>query len=106
MTPDFANNRIEVIHTGNYLCTCSISSFSAQANDYVFALFQNGVELENMESARTTSVAGQLVGGSITGLAALTTGDYVTLWVKRLDGLAVSKSITCSMVNFSLVRLL
>jgi hypothetical protein len=37
MTPDFANNRIEVIHTGNYLCTCSISSFSAQANDYVFA---------------------------------------------------------------------
>lgn len=106
MIPDSANNRIEVVHTGNYLCTCSISSHSAQANDYVFALFKNGVELENMESARTTSVAGQLIGGTITGLAALTTGDYVTLWVKRLDGGAISKSVTCSLINFSLVRLL
>jgi hypothetical protein len=106
MLPDAPNGWIECVHAGKYLCTCSITCYSLQSNDYVYALFNNDVELENMESARTTSVASQLVGGTITGLAELAAGDKVTLWVKRLDGGAVSKSVVASLVNFTLVRLL
>jgi len=106
MLPSAGDGWIECVHAGKYLCTCSITCHSLQANDYVFALFKGAVELENMESARTTTVASQLVGGTITGLAQLVAGDKVTLWVKRLNGGAVAKSVTCSLVNFTLVRLL
>jgi hypothetical protein len=106
MLPSAPDGWIECVHAGKYLCTCSITCSSLQATDYVFALFNNDVELENMESARTTSVASQLVGGTITGLAELDAGDKVTLWVKRLDGADVDKVVLCSLVNFTLARLL
>ena len=74
----------------------STSSRSAAANEYQLMVKKNngGTDITNIMTHRVTSVAGRVDTGSCSGIASLTANDTVELWIQRLDGGAVSKTIT------------
>jgi len=102
--PDHTNDHITITSTGVYHITASISSWSAQANDYYYAVFKNNgaTELSNLEARRQTDAASTPGSVSISGRVSLTAADTIELWVKRTDGGASSKNLTIDHVNLGL----
>ncbi len=106
-TPDHTNDHITVGATGIYSVQFNVSARSAAANEYQFMIQKNNgaTDLINIMIHRTTSVAGRLDGGASTGFVSLTAGDTVELWVQRLDGGAVSKTITIEHAVLNLMQI-
>ena len=102
-----ANDRIPIKYAGRYMVTWSASSYSANANEYEFEIrVNNGVAgFDNTEGYRTTSVASAVGNASGGGICNLAIGDTVELWVKRLDGSSVSKTLTIRQARISIVKM-
>jgi hypothetical protein len=101
VTPDHTNDHITVGAAGGYKIQFFISSRSAAINTYHFMIRKNNgaTDFTNMMSHRVTSVAGRIDDSAGGGYATLSAADTVELWVRRVDGGAVSKTITTEHVN-------
>lgn len=103
-TPDYTNDHITVSETGKYLASINIgfSQTTAVAIEYDFHVqTNNGANDFPCTSAHRNSGGASQVGStSSSGIISLTAGDTVEVWVKRLTGAAVSRTIT--IVNASL----
>ena len=104
-TPDHTNDHITIVKTGMYKVAIDIgfSQTTAVSIEYDFhAQKNNGATDFVCTSCHRNSGGSSQVGStSATGLISLTAGDTVELWVQRLDGGAVSRTITlpkCSIV--------
>lgn len=105
--PDHTNDHITIAKTGIYTVSISISSRSAAATEYQFMVKVNNgtADRMNVMSHRVTSVAGRVGTGACTGLCALTAADTVELWVQRLDGGAVAKTLTAEHIVVNIVQI-
>ncbi len=106
-TPENANDHIIISKTGRYLLQFSISFFSNTSNEYDFHIQKNNgaTDFPQTSGHRTTSVAGATGNCSGQGIADLTAADTIELWVERLDGAAVSKTITIPAVSLTVFML-
>lgn len=93
---DHTNDHIIAGKSGDYLINMAVYAHSAQVNEYwVQIRINNGAtSLENLTIHITTDVAGKLIGGTINCFAPLTADDTVEMWVKRVDGGAVEKTLS------------
>ncbi len=106
-TPDFNESHITILQSGKYLVLCSAAISSAQKNEYDFHIQKNNgtTDFESISMHRTTSVANAVGQMSAAGILDLTATDTVELWVKRLDGGAVSKTITIETCSITVVNI-
>lgn len=103
-TPDHTNDHITIVKTGVYFISFSVGARSANANVYYFQVKKNNgtVDITNIMVHRTTSVADRLASGACSGIASLTAGDTIELWMQRTDGGAVARTLTLEHVTLSL----
>jgi len=106
-TPDHTNDHITIGVTGKYFIQFSISCRSALANIYQFQVKKNNgaTAIANIMFHRTTTNANRVATGACSGIASLTAGDTIELWVQRKDGGAVSKTITTEHVVLNLFQI-
>lgn len=95
-TPDHTNNHITITEAGKYSVSYHASTKSAAANKYNMGVLKNNgaVNFLNSHTHRVTSVAERVDTVSATAICDLEEGDTVELWVKRIDGGAVAKTLT------------
>lgn len=95
-TPDHTNDHITVPTSGIYKVSFSEASRSAAANTYQFMIKKNNgtADSGNIMTHRVTTVAGRVGQGSCDGYVDCAANDTIELWVNRIDGGAVSKTIT------------
>jgi hypothetical protein len=103
VTPDHTNDHITVGDAGYYDIAYSVSSRSAASNKYEFAVFYNngGTELTNSHTHRDTTVSGKVGSSATLFPASIPASATIELWVQRLDGGAVSKTLTIEQVNLN-----
>ena len=106
-TPDHTNDHITVSKAGKYLVSASIAIESAQANEYDFHVQKNNgaTDFQCISIHLDTNVASKTTQASATGILDLDANDTVELWVKRLDGGAVSKTITIINASITLTQI-
>jgi hypothetical protein len=84
ITPDHTNDHVTVSNTGPYLVQASLSFSGATSNVISFALFKNnGATQITKRATRTLNAAGAVGFAAVQGLADLTGGDTVELWVQN-----------------------
>jgi hypothetical protein len=100
--PDHTNDHITIGKAGRYLVSSYIAISSATANEYDIHVQKNNgsTDFLSLSIHLDTNVANKTIQASATGILDLENGDTIELWVKRLDGGAVSKTIT--IVNASI----
>ena len=104
--PDHTEDHVTVSKDGDYWVGFHSSTRSAQANNYEFVIYiNNGVTETVIHAHRTTSTAGRLGSAAAFDIITLSKGDTVELWVVRLDGGAVARTITFEHVGLELHRL-
>lgn len=105
-TPDHSNDHITVLTTGIYYISCSIQFQADQANadTYVFHVSKNNndAEFENLHGKRSTAATGRIASVTISGIASLTAGDTIELWVHRTTSAGNSRNITITNVSLSM----
>lgn len=104
-TPDHTNDHITVSETGKYIVSVAISSHSTQSNDYEYKVKTNNgtTDYDNLTVRRTLPVANATGSAMAKGIVSLTANDTVEVWVQRLDGGAVEKTLTVEHINFNLI---
>jgi len=108
-TPDHTNDHITVGKAGKYLATINISfsQTTAVSIEYDFHLqTNNGANDFPCVSAHRDTAGGNTVGNcSCTGIVDLAANDTVELWVERLTGGAVSRTITIPQCSLTLTQI-
>lgn len=106
-TPDYTNDHITVLEAGRYLVNASISVQSAQANEYDFHIQTNNgaTDFPCTSMHLDTNVANKTVSTAASGILDLNANDTVEMWVERLDGAAVSKTITIVNASITLMQI-
>lgn len=97
-TPDHTNDHITVLYDGVYLVSLSVSfsQTTAVSIEYDFHVRKNNgaIDFPNTSMHRDTG-GSQVVGVAATsGIIQLSANDTVELWVERLSGGGVSRTIT------------
>ena len=107
VTPSNAQDHITVGKAGRYLISFSASARSAAANTYEFMVKYNngGSDCMNIMTHRTTSTANRLGVMAVTGICDIPASGTVELWIERIDGGAVAKTITLEHVNLVITQL-
>lgn len=109
MVPDHTSDHITVTKTGKYLVSISIgfSQTTAVSIEYDFHVQKNdgAVDFPCISAHRNSGGASQVGNTATTGIIDLTAGDTVELWVERLDGAAVSRTITIATCSLVLVQI-
>ena len=88
-TPDHTNDHITVNKTGTYLITCSITALSVAAGTAIkveFTILKNNgaTQVGALHADRNLAGGGGDVGSiSLSGLAVLTSGDTIELWLEN-----------------------
>ena len=102
-----AKDRIPIKYAGRYMVTWTVSSYSANKNEYEFEIWTNdgSTPFHTTEGYRTTSVASAIGNSSGGGICNFAAGDTVELWVKREDGLGVSKTLTIRQARITVVKM-
>lgn len=105
-TPDHTNDHITIVRAGTYLVTASFSARSTTANEYHFQVMKNNGTAghPSLNSERHTTTANKIGSISIAGLAGLDASDTVELWVQRIDGGAVAKTITLTHATLTVLE--
>ena len=106
-TPDHTNDHIIVPTAGIYQVFFKEGSRSAASNTYRFMVKKNNgtVDAMNIMTHRVTSVAGKIAPGSCMGYVDCAANDTIELWVNRVDGGAVSKTITHEHLNLNVMQI-
>lgn len=104
VTVDHTNDHIIAGKAGIYRIHFSASSRSAAANTYHYMIRTNNgsTPIDNIMAHRVTSVANRIAPVSCTGYADLLANDTVELWIMRIDGGGVSKTITHEHLTLSI----
>lgn len=107
VTPDHTNDHITAGKAGRYLVSYSASLRSAASNQYEISVFYNngGTEAINSHTHRHTTVANKLGVVANTCIIDLPASATVELWVQRLDGGAVSKTITTEHITLNVTQI-
>ena len=107
-TPDHTNDHITIVKTGIYLAAFSISfsQSTAVSIEYDFHLKKNNgaTDFANLSAHRNSGGSSSVGNCGSTGLISLTAGDTIELWVERLDGGAVSRTITFRALSLMLTQ--
>ncbi len=108
-TPDHTNDHITITKAGKYLVTINISfsQTTAVAIEYDFHLYKNNGDTEFGEvGAHRNGGASNSVGNcGCTGIVDFAVNDTVELWVERLDGGGVSRTITIQQCSLTLSQI-
>jgi hypothetical protein len=108
MTPDHTNDHITVAKSGMYLAflDVSFSQTTAVSIEYDFHVQKNnGTTDFPYVSAHRDTAGGNTVGATNgTGIIDLDVNDTVEVWVERLTGGAVSRTITIPQVSLTLTQ--
>jgi hypothetical protein len=99
-TPDQANNKITVNTTGTYQISLDVSFSGSSSATFSFEVYVNGASID-LGLQRKLGTAGDVGNSGCGGLAAITTGQDVEVYVKA-DG--ASKSITPVYLNLFVHR--
>ena len=107
ITPDHTNDHITVGVAGRYKVCVSISARSAAANAYEFHVGKNdnAVTFDNTAIHRTTSTANRLGSKSCQAIIDCAAADTLEVWVRRVDGGGVTKTITIESITFNVVQI-
>jgi hypothetical protein len=106
-TPDHTNDHITISKAGRYLVSSGISVQSATANEYDFHVQKNNgaTDFPALSMHLDTNVANKTVATSTSGIVDLAANDTLELWVERLDGGGVSKTITIINATLSVTQI-
>ncbi len=104
-TPDHTNDHITILETGKYIASVTVSAYSDQSNDYEYQVKTNNgvISHDNLTVNRTLPVAGAVGSAMARGIVSLTANDTVEVWVQRLDGGAVSKTLSIPHIDLTLI---
>lgn len=107
ITPDHTSNHITVAVDGICRVSYSASLRSAASNKFALAVFINDGNdgLVNSHTHRDTTVAAKLGVVATSVLWDFAEGDTVELWAQRLDGGAVSKTLTFEHVTLNVEQI-
>ena len=107
--PDHTNDHITVAKAGKYLALISISfsQTTAVSIEYDFHVkINNGAtDIPCISAHRNSGGASAVGSASASGIVDLAANDTVELWVERLDGGAVSRTITFQALQLNLVQI-
>ncbi len=103
--PDHTNDHITISETGNYIASITISAYSSQANDYEYQVKTNNgaTGYDNLTVNRSLPVASAVGSAMARGVISLTANDTAEVWVQRLDGGAVSKTLSIPHIDLTLI---
>jgi len=108
-TPDHTNDHITVSKSGKYLVflDVSFSQIGAVSIEYDFHVQKNNgaTDFSSVSAHRDTSGNSVVGATNGTGIIDLTAGDTVEVWVERLSGGAVSKTITIPQISLVLTQI-
>jgi hypothetical protein len=108
-TPDHTNDHITIVKSGMYLATLNVSfsQTTAVSIEYDFHIKKNNgaTDFPATSAHRNSGGASAVGNASATGIIDLTAGDTVEAWVERLDGGAVTRTITIAAISITLVQL-
>lgn len=107
MTPDQANNQIQIDVAGTYMVMCSLSveNSSGQAHVIEVSMFKdNGsTEFPNIHAHRSLAAAADKGSISISGIVNLIAGEVLDMRI--LSGSGVARNIIVSDITLSLRRI-
>lgn len=95
-TPDHTNDHITIPIRGRYLTQSSLAISSATTNEYVFEIqvSNGGFGIVNTDGRRTTTNADEVyTTNGMSSIVEFWGAETVELWIKRIDGGAVSSTI-------------
>ena len=100
ITQDAGAGTLTVVNAGAYRVHASIA-FSGSANEsFELAIFNNGIEVVEMQTVRKIGTSGDIGSTSLSGVQDFNIGDVLDLRIKSLSG--PGNSATIEQLNFSL----
>ena len=108
-TPDHANDHITIAAAGKYLAFIDISFFQTTAvsieYDFHIKINDGATDMPQVSAHRNSGAVSAVGNCGSDGILDLAVNDTVELWVERLDGGAVSRTITFRALSLTLVQI-
>lgn len=100
MTPDQANNEIQVDHDGDYKISGAFSYASGTQNvEFFLGVFLDGVEQDNIHWTRKVGTAGDVGSSSCHGFITATAGQKIDVRVRHDNAGAINFTLSYSNLN-------